>query len=104
MTVETIALVSGAVVALAGAIKAGPSIWRFVWAAYQLPAHIAEMLEQLRGLDQVKAAADNASEEWKGATAAVRELADNHTRRLDDHHSRLTSLERWRDRIEGEHA
>lgn len=100
MTAELAGWVAGGVVTLAALWKAGPNAWRFICAAYKLPLHMAEMVEQLRGLDEVKDAANEARAEWRGATQAVTDLADGHERRLKKVERRLDDLDGRMDRAE----
>lgn len=88
--------VAATIVALAGVIKAWPTVWGFLC----LPGRIEERLQKLDQLDEIKAAADEASGEWQGATAAVNRLVDR-VQVADDHEHRISELERWRKFMDG---
>lgn len=107
--------VAAALVALAAAVKAVPVLWqvtvstgkalwravrwsgRVVWqfaqgvdAIVRLPAHVATIAGQL--ID-IRSLAQEARDEWHGATHVMVTTVQDHDRRLDDHDSRIGRLE-----------
>jgi chromosome segregation ATPase len=107
------------VTAVGAAVKAWPAVWSFLC----LPGRVEERLQKLDKLDAIEATsakasqdalraatiAEEAHEEWKGATGVVRRemghLSDqqtSHESRLGRHDSRLNDLDVRLRKIEGD--
>jgi hypothetical protein len=86
-----VGILAAALLLLAALVKAWPTLWGFLC----LPGRVEERLKKLDGLDAIAANAQQAIDEWRGATEAVNAIAG-------DHGARLTELERWRRTVDRE--
>lgn len=112
----------GTLVLIAAAIKAVPTIGRFLFRcakafaravvlALRVPRTVDRIIEGVQRLDIIEAAAnraadsaDAAHEEWRGASQAVANELGRLTLQGNDHERRLVSLEDWRSRLDQGHS